>query len=174
MLRRRRDARRDQSRRGGSRGFRRSLVGLAFLPLASRAPLYTRLIWSILRDSRTPMARKVIFGIAIGYLVAGRDLVPDDLPLVGGLDDLIVVLLAAELLLDGLPDELIDGRLAAVGLDRDAFERDMAQIRRLIPKPIRRLIRQLPGVIEAAGHTMHEARLGSRLRGWCTTEGSNA
>ena len=43
-----------------------------------------------------------------GYLVLGRDLVPDDWPIIGGLDDLVVVVLAAELFLDGVPDDLLN------------------------------------------------------------------
>ena len=82
-----------EGRRKQRIGLRR-LLGLAvFLPLASRAPLYGRLFWELVRDDRTPVGRKALLAGALGYLVLGRDLIPDDLPVIGGLDDLVVVVL---------------------------------------------------------------------------------
>ena len=66
---------------GGSRGgagFGRALSLLAFLPIASRVPMYTRLISSLVMDERMPMQRKALLAGAAGYLVLGRDLIPDD------------------------------------------------------------------------------------------------
>ena len=45
------------------------------------------------------------------YLVVGRDLIPDDIPIIGGLDDLVVVVLAVDLFLDGVPAELLEEKL---------------------------------------------------------------
>jgi hypothetical protein len=75
---------------------RRALGLLAFLPLASRAPSYTRLLWALVRDERTPGGRKALLAAALGYLVVGKDLMPDDVPLLGGLDDLVVLVLAVD------------------------------------------------------------------------------
>ena len=82
-----------------------------------------------------PAARKALLAGAAGYLVLGRDLIPDDIPIIGGLDDLVVVVLAVELFLDGVPDDLLDEKLDELGIDRAAFDRDIAQIRRLTPGP---------------------------------------
>src|SRR5436190_20342213 len=79
-------------RRGSSSAIRRALGFLAFLPIASRAPLYTRLMWELVRDERTPASRKALLAGALGYLVLGRDVIPDDIPVLGGLDDLVWVL----------------------------------------------------------------------------------
>ena len=80
---------------------------MAFMPIASRAPLYARLMLALLVDERTPAARKALLAGAAGYLLIGRDLIPDDIPILGGLDDLVVVVLAVDLFLDGVPDELL-------------------------------------------------------------------
>ena len=48
-----------------------------------------------------PMGRKVVIPIAGAYLAFGRDLIPDDIPILGGLDDLIVLVLAVEVFFDG-------------------------------------------------------------------------
>ena len=77
-----------EGRRKQRIGLRR-LLGLAvLLPLASRAPLYGRLMWELVRDDRTPGGRKAMLAGALGYLVLGRDLVPGDFRVIGGLDDL--------------------------------------------------------------------------------------
>jgi len=42
---------------------------LPFLPLAGKAPLYARLLWSLASDARVPASRKALLGLAAeGYL----------------------------------------------------------------------------------------------------------
>lgn len=173
----RRQADRDDEERSPDRrrgGIRRPLGWLAFLPVASRVPTYSRLVWALARDERIPTSRKVLLLGAAGYLVAGRDLVPDDIPLLGGLDDLAVVVLAVDLFLEGVPDAVMAEQLDALGIDRDAFDRDVAQIRRLTPGPVRRLLRRVPVALDAAGRLVQTSRLGPRLRGWIDKEDSFA
>lgn len=155
-------------------GLRRSLSLLAFLPIASRAPAYSRLLFALVRDERMPVGRKALLAGALGYLVLGRDIVPDDIPVLGGLDDLVVVVLAVDLFLDGVPTDLLHEKLDELGIERAAFDQDIAQMRRLTPGPIRRAARRLPGAVDAAAETLGRAGVGPRLRGWINTEDSIA
>ena len=171
----------DQSRRGRrSRGHStggglRRLFGLAaLLPFASRAPLYARLLWALVVDERTPASGKAVLAGALGYVVLGRDLVPDDIPLIGGLDDVVVVAIALDVFLDGVDDAVLDEKLAELGIERAAFDEDVARIRGLLPGPVRRTIRRLPGLIASAGEALQHSGLGPRLRAWITKEGSIA
>src|SRR3954447_14920666 len=125
--------RRRRSGRTPGGAVRRALGLLAFLPVASRVPSYARLVWALALAARTPASTKALLGGALGYLLIGRGLVPDDVPVVGGLDDLVVVALAVDLFLDGMPDGLLEEKLFDLGIDRVAFDRDVAQIRRLTP-----------------------------------------
>jgi uncharacterized membrane protein YkvA (DUF1232 family) len=43
------------------------------------------------RDKRTPVTAKVLIGITVGYLLSPIDLIPDFIPVLGLLDDLIIV-----------------------------------------------------------------------------------
>jgi uncharacterized membrane protein YkvA (DUF1232 family) len=43
------------------------------------------------KDSRTPLTAKILIGITIGYLLSPVDLIPDFIPVLGLLDDLIIV-----------------------------------------------------------------------------------
>jgi uncharacterized membrane protein YkvA (DUF1232 family) len=161
---------------GGERtGRRSSTLGrafglMAFMPLASRAPLYARLMLALLMDDRTPAARKALLAGAAGYLLVGRDLIPDDIPVLGGLDDLVIVVLAVDLFLDGVPEELIDEKLAELDIDRVAFDQDIARIRRLTPGPVRKTIRRLPDLLAQAGAAVQQSGVGPRIREWINRE----
>jgi uncharacterized membrane protein YkvA (DUF1232 family) len=159
-------------RRGHALG--RALGLMAFLPLASRAPLYARLMLALVTDERMPAERKVLLAAAGGYILVGRDLVPDGIPLLGGLDDLVVVVLAVDLFLDGVPDELLAEKLLELGIDRQGFDDDVARIRRLTPGPLRKTIRRVPALIAQAGQAIEGTGIGPRVRAWINKEGSIA
>lgn len=42
-------------------------------------------------DKRTPLLAKLVIGLTVGYLLSPIDLVPDFIPVLGILDDLIIV-----------------------------------------------------------------------------------
>jgi uncharacterized membrane protein YkvA (DUF1232 family) len=142
----------------------RALRWLAFVPLASRGPVYARLIWALVADPRIPSSRKAILAGAAGYVLVGRDLIPDDIPILGGLDDLAVVVLAVEVFFEGIPDGILDETLDELAIDRDAFHRDMDQVRRLTPAPVRRIIRRLPDAIDSAARLIAKSEIGSKAR----------
>ena len=146
----------------------RSLRWLAFVPVASRLPTYTRLIWALAMDSRVPAASKAILVGAAGYVLVGRDIIPDDIPVLGGIDDLAIVVLAVEIFFDGIPEDILDAKIDELEIDRAAFRRDMEQVRRLTPAPVRRIIRRLPGAIDAAARLVSQSGIGPRVRAWAT------
>jgi uncharacterized membrane protein YkvA (DUF1232 family) len=152
--------------RGRGPGLRRMIAAAAFLPVASRAPLYARLMWSLVLDERTPPARKAMLAAGLGYVVLGRDIVPDRIPILGQLDDLVVVALATELFLEGLDEDLLAEKLEEAGIPRAAYDEDVARVRRLVPGPIRRAARRLPGAFSFATDAITQSGIQPRLRGW--------
>lgn len=62
---------------------------------------------SIFRDKRTPFVAKIFLGLAIGYLLLPFDLIPDFIPVLGQLDDLIIVPLLVIIALKLIPKDLI-------------------------------------------------------------------
>ena len=165
---------RRRRRRGAGGALARLLAVFALLPVAGRAPRYGRLVWSLALDERMPGTGKVALAGALGYLLLGRDLVSDDLPFVGGLDDLVVVALAVDVFLDQVPEEVLVEKLAELAISREAYDRDIAQIRRLTPGPLRRIARRLPAAIELAQEAWDRSELGPRLRTWISKEDSLA
>jgi len=160
--------------RGRSGTIRRLLAILAFLPVAGRVPLYARLVWALLVDHRMPASRKALLAGAAGYLLLGRDIVPDEVPVLGSLDDLVVVALAMDVFFEGVDEAVLDEKLAEVGISRASYDEDVARIRRLLPGPIRRTIRRIPGMFGLAGEAIQQSGFGPRLRAWLDREGSVA
>jgi uncharacterized membrane protein YkvA (DUF1232 family) len=160
--------------RGRGPGLRRLIAAAAFLPIAARAPLYARLLGSLLVDSRTPVGRKAMLGIALGYIALGRDIVPDGVPILGQLDDLVVVALATELFLDGLDEALLREKLEEAGISRAAYDDDVARVRRMVPGPVRRAARRIPGAIQMVADAIGQSGIQPRLRGWIVRGGAVA
>lgn len=146
----------------------RALRWLAFVPVAGRVPTYTRLIWALATDSRVPASRKALLVGAAGYVFVGRDIIPDNIPVLGGMDDLAVVVLAVELFLESVPEDVLEEKILELEIDEDAFRRDMDQVRRLTPAPVRKIIRRLPATIDSAGRLVKETALGPKVRSWIT------
>ena len=161
-------------RRRRKGGLLRALRWLAFVPVASRVPMYARLVWALALDERVPASRKAVLVGAAGYILIGRDFIPDEIPVLGGLDDLAVVVLAVEIFFDGIPDEVLEEKLDELQIDSEAFRRDMDQVRRLTPAPVRRIIHRLPDAIDVAGRLVKQSGIGPRVRAWMNKEESFA
>ncbi len=58
------------------------------------------------RDSRTPVRSKILLWAAVGYAFWPLGLIPDFIPVVGYVDDLIIVPTLIFIAVRGLPDEV--------------------------------------------------------------------
>jgi uncharacterized membrane protein YkvA (DUF1232 family) len=61
----------------------------------------------VLRDERTPPRAKLFLGLAIAYVCMPFDLIPDFIPVIGHLDDAIIVPALVILALRSLPPDLV-------------------------------------------------------------------
>ena len=61
----------------------------------------------VLADRRTPRAARWLLRLAIGYLLSPIDLIPDFLPLIGHLDDAVIVPGLVYLALRIVPAEVV-------------------------------------------------------------------
>lgn len=153
---------RSQRRRGG--GLLRILNLLPFLPLAGKAPLYTRLLWSLATDARVPASRKALLGLAGAYIVSPLDLVPEWIPIVGAVDDVAVMVLAIDVFLEGLPEGLVAEKLVELGIPPSELEDDLARVRRMVPRPVRALAARVPGLLDRIFERINESGVDRQLR----------
>lgn len=152
-----------RSRRRGT-GFLRVLNLLPFLPLAGRAPDYARLLWALVMDQRVPVSRKALLGIAGAYIVAPIDLVPDFIPFVGAIDDVAVMVIAIDVFLDGLPKDLLNEKLADLGMSPNELDKDLERVRRVVPKPLRQAMMRVPDALDATAEFITDNGLDRRVR----------
>jgi uncharacterized membrane protein YkvA (DUF1232 family) len=61
----------------------------------------------ILKHPRTPLAAKIVLGLAVGYALMPFDLIPDFIPVIGHLDDLVIVPALVVLALWLIPDDIV-------------------------------------------------------------------
>ena len=65
-------------------------------------------LWLAARDPRTPIGAKLLAGAVAAYALSPIDLIPDFIPVLGYVDDLIIVPAGIWLALKMIPAELMD------------------------------------------------------------------
>lgn len=71
------------------------------------APRLVKLLGRLMRDPRVPSRSKAILVLTAGYLVSPLDVIPDMVPGIGQLDDLVIVAFALDYILNRVPDEVL-------------------------------------------------------------------
>ncbi len=61
----------------------------------------------VLKHPETPVSAKVFLGLAIGYLLMPFDLIPDFLPIIGQLDEVVIIPILLYLALLFIPKHII-------------------------------------------------------------------
>lgn len=81
--------------------------GVATRDLVFALPEIVRLLWKVVRDKRTPMlVRGGLIGIA-AYLALPFDVVPDRIPVLGQIDDVVVLTVGVRTLLRQVPEPVL-------------------------------------------------------------------
>ena len=62
----------------------------------------------VMKDGRTPTLSKILLGLAVGYLLLPFDIIPDFVPVVGHLDDAVIVPALVLLALRYVPQAVLD------------------------------------------------------------------
>ncbi len=87
-------------------------------------------LWIAARDPRTPWQAKALAALVAGYALSPIDLIPDFIPVLGYLDDAILLPLGILLVVRMIPDDLMDDfrREAALRAERPTSRLGMAAI----------------------------------------------
>ena len=133
---RRREAprtRRPPARRGGDRAWIRSLV--------ADIPSFLKLLWGLARDPRVSKVDKAIVAGALAYAALPADVIPDWIPALGEVEDVILIAVALSRLLANAGEEVLldhwEGDEETLEAALDAL--DTAS--EYLPGPVRGLLR---------------------------------
>jgi uncharacterized membrane protein YkvA (DUF1232 family) len=86
-------------------------------------------LWYCYRDPRTPFAAKLLAMLIVGYALSPIDLIPDFIPVLGLLDDLILLPVAIYFTLKLIPAEVL----------QDSRARAADWLAKQHPKPVSRI-----------------------------------
>lgn len=97
--------------------------------LVRHLPRYLRLTNLLISDDRLSAIDKAPLAGAIGYGISPIDLVPGIVPVLGQLDDMIVLLAALRVTLARIPPDVANEHLLALGLIKADIDEDLANCR---------------------------------------------
>ena len=89
----------------------------------ARLATYLIALWKLFRDPRTPRAPKIVAIVVLAYAVSPIDLIPDFIPVLGQLDDLILVPLGVALVAWLTPQPLWQQLLREAEVSREKLPR---------------------------------------------------
>ena len=96
--------------------------GVAFESWKERAEELEAEVYALylaVRDGRTPLAAKAVIALIVAYAVSPIDPIPDFIPGLGYLDELVVLPVGVAVALRLVPDEVMDECRARAGEDVD-------------------------------------------------------
>jgi uncharacterized membrane protein YkvA (DUF1232 family) len=83
--------------------------------LLLRLPRTIKLLWRLLKDRRAPLLGKIVFALALAYVVWPLDLIPDFVfPVLGQVDDVAVLLAGVRFFLRSTPPQVLEEHLAQI------------------------------------------------------------
>jgi uncharacterized membrane protein YkvA (DUF1232 family) len=119
--------------------------------LVVKLPTYSRVVWGIARDPRTPLGLKGMLLAALAYVVMPVDLIPDAIPLIGQADDLTVLLLVLDIFIANAPAEVRAEHFARAKNGTADLDRDLIRLRGVMGDRFDRIRDDLPGLLERYG-----------------------
>jgi len=85
----------------------------------------------------------------------------------------LVVVLAVEAFLAGLPPTLIDEKLDELGIPRSELEEDMRRVRRMVPSSLRAIAARIPDAIDGVAQFVDRSGIQGRVRRLTQMEGES-
>jgi uncharacterized membrane protein YkvA (DUF1232 family) len=85
--------------------------------LLRHLPQFLRLFWRLLRDPRVSIWPKALLVGALLYLLSPLDLLPDALPVIGEVDDLVVLIVVCRLFLYLCPPEVVRDHVRRISIE---------------------------------------------------------
>lgn len=85
-----------------------------FLRILTHLPDFARLYWRLFRDRRVSILPKALLVLALVYVVSPFDVIPDFVPVIGEMDDVVVALGALWLFVRLCPPVVVHETVAGI------------------------------------------------------------
>jgi uncharacterized membrane protein YkvA (DUF1232 family) len=121
------------------------------LRLAAHLPTYVKLLWGLYKDERVPLHSKGMLLAALGYLLSPVDLIPDFIPGLGQIDDVVLFLLVWQIFKSQCPKEVWEEHLARIRLGESDFDRDFARLKERASGLVEYMERNLDQILRRFG-----------------------
>ncbi|SHG78719.1 Uncharacterized membrane protein YkvA, DUF1232 family [Thermosyntropha lipolytica DSM 11003] len=70
-------------------------------------PNFMKLMYRLMKDERVPKGDKILLGATVAYVLSPFDFLPDVIPFLGKLDDLLLLALTTKRLMDSVDREVL-------------------------------------------------------------------
>lgn len=107
---------------------------------ALAVPHLVVLLGRLLADPDVPRKRKVLAGFAMAYVVSPWDLLPDAIPFIGRVDDIVLLAAAIHHLIKSVPEDKVNGYWEGSEDALDIVAGIVQWGSDLLPRPVRNLL----------------------------------
>ncbi len=80
-------------------------------------PHFARLYWRLLWDRRVPIWPKALLALSVLYVLSPVDIIPDVIPFIGEVDDLVVLIVVCRLFIYMCPREVVQEHVRQIGAE---------------------------------------------------------
>lgn len=95
-------------------GLLRSVGLRRFVQIVAYLPSFAKLFWRLVKDPRVGLRPKLVLTGVLAYVVLPTDLVPDFIPVLGQVDDLVVIFLGLKFFLRLCPKEVVQEHVRSI------------------------------------------------------------
>ena len=92
----------------------KSLGPKRFVQLLYHLPNFLRLFSRLIKDARVSLGSKLLVILTLAYVVSPMDLIPDFVPVLGQLDDLMILFFGLRLFLRLCPKDVVNEHVRAI------------------------------------------------------------
>ncbi len=133
------------------RGLWKGNSRLQLIKIAAQLPTYIKLLWGLTKDPRVPAPAKGMLVAALAYLLSPIDLIPDFIPVIGQIDDVVVFLAVWRAFQNLCPKEVWEEHLSLVKAGESDFDRDFAWLKTNASGLVNYIDRNLDRILQRYG-----------------------
>ena len=111
-----------------------------FLEAARSVPATLQLIYRLLRDQRVDQRKRAAVVAALAYAALPFDFIPDRLPIIGRVDDIMIGAIALQALIDDAGETIVRQHWEGSDRSLEAVLGVVSTVSGFMPKPLRRLM----------------------------------